>query len=161
VPAAEWLGGTTGWARQVHPEDREATLAAYAAALAARGSFEAQYRLIDAAGEIHWVWDLAETLHDDNGEPTAVHGMIFDITKHKLAEQALTDSQVHVRQAEERYRNLVEQLPLAIYVDALDANATSIYNSPQNAEITGYTHEQWWPILTCSPRSFTPRIATG
>jgi diguanylate cyclase (GGDEF)-like protein/PAS domain S-box-containing protein len=143
VPTSEWLGGTAGWAQQVHPDDREATLTAYAAAVAARGSFEAQYRLIDAAGDLRWVWDLAETLRDENGEPTAVHGMIFDITKHKLAEQALKDSQVHVREAEERYRNLVERLPLAIYVDALDAKATSIYNSPQNGEITGYTHEQW------------------
>ena len=143
VPVTDWLDGTGGWARQVHPDDREATLTAYAAALAACGSFEAQYRLIDAAGEVRWVSDLAETLRDENGEPTAVHGMIFEITKHKLAEQALRDSQVHVREAEERYRNLVERLPLAIYVDALDAKATSIYNSPQNAEITGYTHEQW------------------
>jgi diguanylate cyclase (GGDEF)-like protein/PAS domain S-box-containing protein len=143
VPVSQWLGGVAGWAQQVHPDDREATLTAYAAAVAACESFEGQYRLIDAAGDVRWVSDLAETLRDENGEPTAVHGMIFDITKHKLAEQALKDSQVHVREAEERYRNLVERLPLAIYVDALDAKATSIYNSPQNAEITGYTHEQW------------------
>jgi diguanylate cyclase (GGDEF)-like protein/PAS domain S-box-containing protein len=143
VPVSDWMDGTGGWARQVHPDDREATLTAYAAAAAAGGSFEAQYRLIDAAGDVRWVSDLAETLRDENGEPTAVHGMIFEITKHKLAEQALWESQAHVREAEERYRNLVERLPLAIYVDALDAKATSIYNSPQNAEITGYTHEQW------------------
>jgi diguanylate cyclase (GGDEF)-like protein/PAS domain S-box-containing protein len=143
VPVSQWLGGVAGWAQQVHPDDREATSTAYAAAVAACESFEGEYRLIDAAGDVRWVSDLAETLRDENGEPTAVHGMIFDITKHKLAEQALKDSQVHVREAEERYRNLVERLPLAIYVDALDAKATSIYNSPQNAEITGYTHEQW------------------
>ena len=66
--ANEWLGGTAGWAQQVHPDDREATLTAYAAAVAASGSFEAQYRLIDAAGEVRWVWDLAETLRDESGE---------------------------------------------------------------------------------------------
>jgi diguanylate cyclase (GGDEF)-like protein/PAS domain S-box-containing protein len=157
VPAAEWLGGMGGWAQQVHPDDREATLTAYADAVAASGSFEAQYRLIDAAGDVRWVWDLAETLRDESGEPSAVHGMIFDITKHKLAEQALKDSQVHLREAEERYRNLVERLPLAIYVDALDAQATSIYNSPQNAEITGYTHEQW----VADPNLFTKVVHPG
>ena len=143
VPVSDWLDGIGGWVQQMHPDDREATLAAYTAAAAACESFEAQYRLIDATGDVRWVSDQAETLRDENGEPTAVQGMIFDITKHKLSEQALRDSQVHVREAEERYRNLVERLPLAIYVDALDAKATSIYNSPQNAEITGYTHEQW------------------
>ncbi|HEY3766575.1 MAG TPA: EAL domain-containing protein [Gaiellales bacterium] len=140
---SDWSQGTSEWARRIHSEDRDATLAAYSDAVEAGAPFEREYRLFDASGDVRWVWDTAVTVHDDIGEPIAVHGVIFDITTRKHAEQALTDSQAHVREAEERYRNLVERLPLAIYIDALDATATSIYNSPQNAEITGYTHEQW------------------
>jgi diguanylate cyclase (GGDEF)-like protein/PAS domain S-box-containing protein len=143
VPASEWLGGMDGWASQIHPDDRDETLRTYLAAIAACEPFEREYRLLDAAGGVHWVWDMAVTLRDDAGAPLLVEGVILDVSNRKRAEQAFQDAQAHLQGAEERYRNLVERLPLAIYIDALDASATSIYNSPQNAEITGYTHEQW------------------
>jgi diguanylate cyclase (GGDEF)-like protein/PAS domain S-box-containing protein len=139
----DWMQGLDGWAGQIHPDDREEVLRTYTAAVAAAAPYEREYRLIDTAGQVRWVWDTAVTVFDADGTPQAVHGVIFEVTKRKLAEHALTSSQALLREAEGRYRNLVERLPLAIYIDALDANATSIYNSPKNAEITGYTHEQW------------------
>ncbi len=140
---SEWMQGLDGWAGQIHPDDREETLRTYAAAVAAAEPYDGEYRLIDTAGRVRWVWDTAVTVLAADGTPEAIHGVIFEVTKRKLAEQALTSSQTQLREAEARYRNLVERLPLAIYIDALDATATSIYNSPKNAEITGYTHEQW------------------
>ena len=140
---SEWMQGMDGWAGQIHPDDREEILRTYTAAVAAAQPYEGEYRLIDAAGRVRWVWDTAVTVFAADGTPEAIHGVIFEVTKRKLAEQALTSSQSQLREAEARYRNLVERLPLAIYIDALDATATSIYNSPKNAEITGYTHEQW------------------
>ncbi len=80
--------------------------------------------------------DEAVTVTDDQGEPTLVQGVIYDVTERKVAEQRYLE-------AEERYRILVEQLPLAIYIDALDEQATSLYNSPQNEQISGYSHEEW------------------
>jgi len=41
-----------------------------------------------------------------------------------------------------RYRNLVEQLPLASYVEQLDAES-GVYISPQIADLVGYTAEEW------------------
>jgi diguanylate cyclase (GGDEF)-like protein/PAS domain S-box-containing protein len=140
---ADWIRGVGRWAEQIHPDDRADTLRTYSEAVAAGTPFEHEYRLIDADGRARWVWDMAVTVCDAEGEPEAVHGVILEITKRKAAEQALTTSQAQLRDAEARYRNLVERLPLAIYIDALDATATSIYNSPKNAEITGHTHEEW------------------
>ena len=48
----------------------------------------------------------------------------------------------HAR-AEERYRSLVEHLPLTTYVDNLDDGASSIYISPQIESLLGYTAEEW------------------
>lgn len=45
--------------------------------------------------------------------------------------------------AERRFRTLVEQLPLAIYIDALDDGATSMYNNPANELITGHSDKEW------------------
>jgi diguanylate cyclase (GGDEF)-like protein/PAS domain S-box-containing protein len=140
---ADWIRGVGRWAEQIHPDDRAETLRSYSEAVAAGRPFEHEYRLIDADGRARWVWDMAVTVADADGEPEAVNGVILEITKRKAAEQALTTSQTQLREAEARYRNLVERLPLAIYIDALDATATSIYNSPKNAEITGHTHEEW------------------
>lgn len=48
--------------------------------------------------------------------------------------------------AEEKYRALVEQLPLVIYIDEPDARATNVYTSPQTTAILGYTPEDWQSI---------------
>jgi PAS domain S-box-containing protein len=47
------------------------------------------------------------------------------------------------RETEQRYRRLVEELPLAVYTDKPDATATSIYISPRVEDIFGYPQEAW------------------
>ncbi len=44
---------------------------------------------------------------------------------------------------ERAYRTLVEQLPLVIYVDALDDVSSNLYTSPQVEALLGYTAEEW------------------
>ena len=56
--------------------------------------------------------------------------------------QAATDA-AERRELERRYRTLVEQLPLVIYVDALDATSSNIFTSRQIESILGYTVEEW------------------
>ncbi|MDX6369318.1 MAG: hypothetical protein QOG93_820, partial [Gaiellaceae bacterium] len=47
------------------------------------------------------------------------------------------------REIERRYRTLVEQLPLVIYVDALDEASSNIFTSDQIEPLLGYTIEEW------------------
>jgi diguanylate cyclase (GGDEF)-like protein/PAS domain S-box-containing protein len=44
---------------------------------------------------------------------------------------------------ERRYRTLVEQLPLVIYVDALDASSSNIFTSKQIEGLLGYSVDEW------------------
>lgn len=44
---------------------------------------------------------------------------------------------------ERRYRTLVEQLPLVVYVDALDEGSSNIFTSHQIEPLLGYTVEKW------------------
>src|SRR5439155_17510499 len=46
-----------------------------------------------------------------------------------------------LRVAEGRFRTLVEQIPLAIYTDALDATSTTQYISPAIEQLVGFTPE--------------------
>jgi PAS domain S-box-containing protein len=48
-----------------------------------------------------------------------------------------------LRQADARYRALVEELPLVSYVSALDTPGFSTYVSPQLEDLLGYTPEEW------------------
>ena len=48
-----------------------------------------------------------------------------------------------LQEAEERYRQLVEQLPLVTYIDALTATASSMYMSPQVEALLDYPAEIW------------------
>ena len=48
-----------------------------------------------------------------------------------------------IERAEERYRGLVERLPLIVYEDKVDEFSTSVFISPQTTEILGYTPEEW------------------
>jgi PAS domain S-box-containing protein len=48
-----------------------------------------------------------------------------------------------LRDAESRYRALVEQLPLVTYVSKIDKPGFSSYVSPQIEELLGYSPEEW------------------
>jgi PAS domain S-box-containing protein len=48
-----------------------------------------------------------------------------------------------LKRAEERYRTLVEELPLVTYVDEPNERAASIYVSPQIEPLVGYSPEDW------------------
>ena len=61
---------------------------------------------------------------------------IRDITERREAETARRD-------AEQRYRTLVEQLPLAVYIDRLDETSSNVYSSPQIEPMLGYSAEEW------------------
>jgi diguanylate cyclase (GGDEF)-like protein/PAS domain S-box-containing protein len=48
-----------------------------------------------------------------------------------------------LRDAESRYRTLVEQIPAVTYIDAMDAASTTLYISPQVEQLLGYAPYEW------------------
>ena len=52
------------------------------------------------------------------------------------------DSPLALDEAEQRYRTLVEQLPLVSYLERLDEES-AMYVSPQIVDLVGYTAEEW------------------
>ena len=77
-------------------------------------------------GRVRWFLDEAHEVAGREGEPAYYYGYLLEITERKELEEA-------VRAAEERYRALVEQLPLAIYIDRLDELSSNVYTGPDRA----------------------------
>ena len=70
-----------------------------------------------------WVRDTASLVERDGAWPVW-QGVIEDITARREAE-------ARQREAETRYRHLVERIPAVVYIDAVDEIATAVYISPQ------------------------------
>ena len=68
-------------------------------------------------------------------------GFVRDLTAQKAAEAAL-------REAENRYRRLVEQIPAVVYQDEADDACTPIYVSPQIERLLGVTTETYLAART-------------
>ena len=69
------------------------------------------------------------------------NGPMFTASIRDLSERNAVEQEL--RTAEERYRNLVEQLPLIVYVDEASDGSPNLYTSPQTTAILGYTPEEW------------------
>ena len=105
---AEW-SAPGFWLTVVHPDDAQAVLEEIARVDAVEGrSYRQDYRLIAKDGTVRWFHDEAILLHDSTGHPLMWQGLLTDVTERKLADERL-------RQAEERFRELVERSPAIVY----------------------------------------------
>ncbi len=71
----------------------------------------------------------------------------LDILKFVSLQVALSierkQSAENLRAAESRYRTLVEQLPVIVYMNPADNVGATVYVSPQIKDFLGYTQEEW------------------
>lgn len=70
-----------------------------------------EFQTTDKSGAIRWVRSLKFPIFDDHGKAIGIGGFSTDVTDYKEAEIALRDS-------EQRNRELVEQLPDAVYLQS-------------------------------------------
>jgi diguanylate cyclase (GGDEF)-like protein/PAS domain S-box-containing protein len=85
----EWMADPELWADRIHPDDRERTLELESRMAAEVGPGPPiDYRMITHDGDVVWVLDEAVLEPDENGTPVW-HGVLYDITERKIAEQEL------------------------------------------------------------------------
>ena len=88
-PVEDWLTAPHFWERQLHPADRERTVADYRAGIAAGRDFELQYRMIAADGRTVWFRDRIRAVDGAGGKGVPPRGVMVDITEEKRAEAEL------------------------------------------------------------------------
>jgi diguanylate cyclase (GGDEF)-like protein/PAS domain S-box-containing protein len=132
----EWLSTPNLFEQSIHEDDRERVLAERREVYARGEALRCEYRVRSKSGAVVWLEDQSVVVEPPAGGPAFRQGFAIDVTERKLAEEAQ-------RRAESRYRTLVEQLPLAIYIDRLDDVSSNIYTSPQIEGMLGYPAEEW------------------
>jgi diguanylate cyclase (GGDEF)-like protein/PAS domain S-box-containing protein len=86
---AEWIANPHLWAELLHPADRERALEQETRkTLGDRNPPPVDYRMVTRDGDIVWILDEAVLEEDDDGVPVW-HGVLYDITERKSAEQEL------------------------------------------------------------------------
>jgi diguanylate cyclase (GGDEF)-like protein/PAS domain S-box-containing protein len=134
--ADEWLTIPHLFQQSIHEADRARVVAEKELAYAREEPLRHEYRMRARDGRVLWVEDVCVRVEPPDGGPAFRQGFALDITERKHADDAL-------RRAEARYRTLVEQLPLAVYIDRVDRWSSNIYTSPQVEAMLGYSVEEW------------------
>ena len=85
----EWIADPGLWATLLHPDDRERALEQEnRKTLGERNPPPVDYRMMTRDGDTVWILDEAVLEPDDSGVPVW-HGVLYDITERKIAEQEL------------------------------------------------------------------------
>jgi two-component system, LuxR family, sensor kinase FixL len=71
----------------IHPDDRDMLRKAVKNSLQTGAENPLEYRVVLPDGEIRWLVRRSRTEFDRNGKPVLMHGVLFDITKRRLAEE--------------------------------------------------------------------------
>jgi PAS domain S-box-containing protein len=139
-PPDRFLASREFWFTLVHPDDLARVEAADELADATSSSYVEEYRMVTADDRVIWIRD--EAVHVTATDERSGHwiGLIVEITREKEAE-------AHAAEMEERYRTLIERLPIVTYIDAPDESLANLFVSPQINDLlgrpSGATGEEW------------------
>lgn len=97
IPREEWLQGDLNyWANLIHPDDRERVISAYKRTVETGQPFNEEYRILPPDGRIVWIEDHAAILKDAADQSASLHGLMFDISERKKAEETIRQANLVV-----------------------------------------------------------------
>jgi two-component system sensor kinase FixL len=97
----------------VHLDDREDMRERIQSALSRQDEYESEYRITQQNGETRWVSGYGRVEFDQHGKAVVMRGVVRDITKRRLAEEAL-------RESEARFRTVADVAPVMIWMSGPD-----------------------------------------
>src|SRR5258705_8886345 len=96
LPFMEMLGWR--WTSAIHPEDVEAFVEKWRAALESRERFVAEARVRRADGEYRWFLQCSEPLRKEAGEIVKWYGTGIEIEERKIGEQEIRAKEIELQQ---------------------------------------------------------------
>lgn len=95
VTPEAYQGDPDLWLRMVHPEDRERVHEESEAFLRGEGADLDDYRMVRPDGRVVWIRDRAYAYRDADGRVLWEHGILFDVTELKEAEERIAYMAFH------------------------------------------------------------------
>jgi PAS domain S-box-containing protein len=128
---ADTAAPTGGWMEQyLHPDDVPRVTAAISQAIHSLSAYELEHRVRRADGSFGWAFSRAVPILDDEGRIEEWFGAANDVTARRQAEERL-------REAEEQFRALAENLPELAW--SAHADGRIHYLNRRWSEYTGAT----------------------
>lgn len=121
-----------GWAKGLHPEDRDFVFSNWRRMVASGGNWGIEYRFQTPTGKVTWVHGLSAPQRDAQGKIVAFIGFNADITDRKQAE-------LRLRQSEEKFRILFESSKDAGYISTREGIVVDA--NPSFLEMFGFQTE--------------------
>jgi PAS domain S-box-containing protein len=129
-PRRAWLEEPDFWRDHLHPDDRERAVAFCLEQTARRAHHAFEYRMLAADGRVVWLRDKVRVV-EEAGQPTALVGVMLDVTPLKEAEAAR-------RESERRFREIAENIREVFWMTDPEKHRM-IYISPAYEQIWGRT----------------------
>jgi PAS domain S-box-containing protein len=86
----EWMAHESPWTASVHPDDYQRAIDDELAAAGAGTEDNVvtiEYRMRTRDGRVLWIRDESTVVHDENGAPICLQGVMYDISDRRLAEE--------------------------------------------------------------------------
>lgn len=122
-----------GWGDVLHPDDVEATIAAWKECVQKGGPWYREHRFRGTDGQWHPVLACGVAVCDEQGKVTAWAGINLDISRIKRAEQTATDLAATVMAEKERLLALINSSPDEIWFADADGKFTLMNASASHA----------------------------
>jgi PAS domain S-box-containing protein len=134
MPLCSFHGTIEDMMLTVYPEDQDMVRAKIKRAIESGEQYEVEYRTIGQDGGVCWVEAKGRVVYDQRtGQAQRMIGVSTNITKRKVAEMALRDS-------EARFRMLAKYAPVGIF--QLDRDGSCVFVNEHWSTRAGMTPEQ-------------------
>ena len=135
-PAAAFLENPTLFNDLIFERDKQRIWDKVQEAVGRGERFRLRFAIHHKDGGLRFVEELGQGVYDEEGNVVALEGLIYDVTDRERSGERL-------REAEQRYRTLVERIPAVTFIDRADGSDEPLYISPQIEAMLGYTSREW------------------
>ena len=104
----EWLNDPVRWYQQIHPDDKDRWSVEAAELFLLGNPLKSLYRVISRDGRVVWFHCEAKMVRNHDGRPWFIHGVAFDISELKTAEEALKKSTEQLKTLSRRLMEVQE-----------------------------------------------------
>ncbi len=124
---SDWTTDPKLWFNHVFFADRDRVLEEEARCLKTGEAFHCEYRMTDKNGQIIWIGDDAVVVSDPAGQSSFLHGVLYDISDRRRAEEAVRESEHRLRMILDTALDAVVTIDAAGIITGWNKQAESLF----------------------------------